>query len=98
MLLFHDIIIHIKFCLESKCINLAFFFDYFFFIYSLCFILLYHILLIGLGASVSSTSDDAYSSTGTWLERMGSLGWTKEANGRDWRMPDCLWRDRINAC
>ena len=42
--------------------------------------------------------DDASSSTGTGLERTGSLGWTKEANGRDWRMPDCLWRDKITAC
>ena len=43
-------------------------------------------------------TDDACSSTGTGLERTGSLSWTKEANGRDWRMPDCLRRDRITAC
>ena len=43
-------------------------------------------------------TDDACSSTGTGLERMGSLGWAKEASGRDWRMPDRLWRDRITAC
>ena len=44
------------------------------------------------------TIDDANSSTGTGLERTGSLDWTKEANGRDWRMPDRLLRDRITAC
>ena len=43
-------------------------------------------------------NDDAYSSTGTGLERTGSLGWTEEAGGQDWRMPNCLWRDRITAC
>ena len=43
-------------------------------------------------------TDDACSSTGTGLERTGSLGWTKEASGRVWRMPDRLWRDRIIAC
>ena len=31
----------------------------------------------------TAPTDDAYSSTGTGLERTGSLGWTKEANGRD---------------
>ena len=42
--------------------------------------------------------DDAYSSTGTGLERTGSLGWTEEAGGQDWRMPNYLWQDRITAC
>ena len=42
-------------------------------------------------------SDDAYSSTGTGLERTGSLGWTEEAGGQDWRMPNCFWRDRTTA-
>ena len=41
--------------------------------------------------------DDAYSSTGTGLERTGSLGWTEEAGGQDLRMPNCLWRDRTTA-
>ena len=41
--------------------------------------------------------DDTCSSTGTRLERTGSLGWTKEASGRDWRMSDRLWRGRIAA-
>ena len=45
----------------------------------------------------SILTDDACSSTGTGLERTGSLGWTKEASGRDWRMPDRLWRGRIAA-
>ena len=40
-------------------------------------------------------ADDACSSTGTGLEHTGSLGWTKEASGRDWRMLDRLWRGRI---
>ena len=56
-----------------------------------------HIVLVILYVLVIG-SDDACSSTGTGLERTGSLGWTKEAGGRDWRMPDCLWRDRITAC
>ena len=42
--------------------------------------------------------DDACSSTGTGLERTESLGWAKGASGRDWRMLDRLWRDRITAC
>ena len=46
----------------------------------------------------TAPTDDAYSSTGTGLERTGSLGWTEEAGGQDWRMPNCLWRDRITAC
>ena len=31
-----------------------------------------------------------------WSVR-GSLGWTKEASGWNWRMPDRLWRGRIAA-
>ena len=42
-------------------------------------------------------TDDAYSSTGTGLERTGSLGWTEEAGGQDLRMPNCLWRDMTTA-
>ena len=54
--------------------------------------------VLGVNIYIYIYIDDACSSTGTGLERTGSLGLAKEASGRDWRMPDHLWRDRITAC